>query len=113
MSKDKKDGLVWFDSAETAAFSHVKVRFALPEKPTVRQQLAFQAGQFSQLAEGGYMQNFAGALAVMTGWECAALPDPHALDIDKETSKAITDIVVFVAARTHGHFESLESVPKN
>lgn len=87
------------------------VSFEIPDKPTVRQQLAYKAA----LATGGdwISRGWAGFLAIMQDWQCAKVPDVLALDMDKETDPDIADIVIFVSGKTINHMSELERVPKN
>lgn len=90
------------------------VAFALPEKPTVRQMLAFRSGiilrQSPQDTIASYWEGF---LALVQDWQCERLPDPQVVDLDAETSVKIADIIMWCANTAAGHTAQWEQQDPN
>lgn len=90
------------------------VSFELPDDMTVREQLAFRERVF--LAPGDtdtYSRYWAGVLPLLSNWECEAMPDPEALDLDTETRVKVANIVNWVANTAAGHFTELDEPDPN
>ena len=88
------------------------VKFTLPDKLTVFQQLAWRGR--TAVGEGGvFIRMWNGAVELIQDWECELIPDPKKLDMNAEEDGAITDIVQFVANSTASHITALGLVPKN
>jgi hypothetical protein len=86
--------------------------FTLPDKPTVRQQLAYfsEAG----LARGQelFERYWRGALTVIQEWKCDLLPDAHA-DLDTVTDMRIVEVILWAGTQVKLYMEALDNVPKN
>lgn len=87
--------------------------FSVPDRPTVRQQLAFFS-LFSE-ADGAerFERLFAAARPLIQAWNCPALPDLEKMDLDKLDSPAQTQVLIWVAQKVVVHINGLEDVPKN
>lgn len=90
------------------------VRFTVPERPTVRQQLAYKAAvAFSPRRPDVYERYFAGVATLADEWECEAIPTPETLDMDEEDDPRVADIVFWACNALAAHMDSLEALPKN
>lgn len=87
--------------------------FAVPDSVTVKKQLQFKSAISASEKVDVYEQFWKGAIVVMQDWQCALLPDPAALDLEKETNPRVADIVVWAGNQVAAHMFSLEDVPKN
>lgn len=87
------------------------VRLVVPDRPTVRQQLAYfsEAG----LARGRelFERYWLGARQIILEWECSLFT----LDanLDELSDPAATTVIVWAAMQVKAHMDGLESVPKN
>lgn len=86
--------------------------FDVPDRPTVRQQLAW----FGEVQEAQGKETFAryweGAKTVMENWQCEALPDPQ-VSLDAMDNPSQARIVMWVGGVVMLHMAKLEDVPKN
>ncbi len=93
-------------------FSSDHVRFTVPDRPTVRQQLDY----YSMIAhaEGRVMfeRYWTGALPLIEKWECDALPD-YESDLDKISDPAQTTVIIWAGMRVMEHMNGLKDIPKN
>lgn len=90
------------------------VSFDIPDKITVRQQLAYRSA-------AGYPMNgqlarleslWLGALEVLTGWQCAAIEKPNELNLDVETNPDVAAVITWAGVRALIHMNTLEEIPK-
>ena len=57
-----------------------KVRFPVPDKPTVRQQLEYLGEATTIGGKDLFLALWRSALILIEDWECKLIPDPHKLD---------------------------------
>ena len=88
------------------------VSFQLPDRVTVRQQLAYYSGAGLAVGDELFERYWQGAKAIITDWKCEALPDIHA-DLGSLTDPKATDVILWAGMEVKRHMESLDSVPKN
>lgn len=88
-------------------------RFTLPDRPSVRQQLAFYS-EAGAIVRGPdlYERIWRGALTLMSDWECSALPDPH-VDPETLTDQRAARVIMWAANVTLGHMNRLEELDPN
>lgn len=89
------------------------VTFTVPDRTTVRQQLAYFSGINDAFGEPSLIRHWKGALSLIGDWKCDLVPDPDALDLDEVDDRAITRLIIWVGQEIMGHMVGLESVPKN
>jgi hypothetical protein len=90
------------------------LRFTLPERPTVRQQLNYRAAiALSPLRPDVYDRFWQGAKKLIGDWACEAIPDPEQFDMDTATDPRAADIIFYVCNAVAAHMDSLETVPGN
>ena len=106
---------------------HLEVRFTLPDKVTVRQQLQYKGRAFNTglQSEDVYVRHWVGVQPLIGEWTstqqnkdgsykpCTAVPDPANVDLDKETDPIVADIVFWASNLAANHMAKLETVPKN
>lgn len=88
--------------------------FALPDKITVRQQLAYISAS-SSVDQSQFLEKTwegAKAMIIPQSWRCEIMPDMGA-DLDTLTDPKIADVILWVGMQVREHINSLESVPKN
>lgn len=91
------------------------VKFELPDKLTIAQQLSFRSALFLSRDKDKFRRFWDGAveLIVPESWKCEIIPDFKTLDLDVETDGRMVDIVHFVGTTTAGHLAAIGAVPKN
>lgn len=87
-------------------------RFTLPDRLTVRQQLAYYSSRLTTGPEDVFAAQWRGALALMEGWTCELLSDPAGADLDALTDPRITGLVLWAGTTVSAHVRELEAVPK-
>ncbi len=103
------------------------VKFAVPDRPTVFQQMAYQAAYFTLRLDNMYWRSWVSALGLISDWKCEAIPDPalvfeskvapdESVDgvyLDEVTDPTITGILIYVGNSVMIHITNLEDIPKN
>ena len=88
------------------------VRFTIPDEPTVRQQLAWQAANTSLRGGDNYLERaWRAAGALIDEWECEIVAPGD--DLDEITNPKATQVIIFVVNETLAHMLALDEVPKN
>lgn len=90
----------------------VKLRFTVPERPTVRQQLRYMGAAVSLGGEDLFLAFWRGALTMIEDWECELVTDPRKLDLDTVQDLRITELVTWVGLRVREYVTSLDELPK-
>lgn len=90
-----------------------KVRFTVPDRPTVRQQMRY--ADVAVMQGNNFTAWWRAASVLIEDWECDLIP---ALDkanelMDKETNPKITEILTWVGMKVKEHINALEEIPKN
>lgn len=88
------------------------VSFTLPDKPTVRQQLAYYSE--TGLARGTelFESFWRGALLLIGDWQCEKMPDLNA-DLDAITDPDASAVIIWAGTQVKLHMDRLDEVPKN
>lgn len=89
------------------------ISFEVPERFTVREQLAFRAAVASSAGESSYVRYWMAAQSVIKEWECELVPDMATLDLDAAEDSRVADVVQWTANTVAGHMLTLETPPKN
>lgn len=92
--------------------STLQASFSLPEKPTVRQQLAYTSAAGFSPRISMLERHWEGVKALAGDWQCAALPD-MAVDLDAVTDGRIADVITWAATQAAIYMSSLEEIPPN
>ncbi len=100
------DGLERFDRAEPDA------HFALPARPTVKQQLEYFSRYADTRSDPMYLRLWSSAQVLISEWQCALLPDLKKADLSKITDPAVTTIVMWAGNAVLQYMGDLESLPK-
>jgi len=88
------------------------VSFSVPDKVTVRQQLAYYSEAARAANEDLFMRLWLGARQVLDDWKCEAMPDRFA-DLDSVTDPRAAGAITWAAMQVKSHMDKLEQVPKN
>lgn len=91
------------------------VSFTLPapETVTVRTQMAYLSEASFAYGKMFFERLWIASLTVLTDWKCELIPDPQAVDLDKETNPKITEILFWVGWEVKQYMDALEKIPKN
>lgn len=89
------------------------VTFFVPDKITVRQQLAYVSSEVFARGKDFLERYWLGAVGVMYDWQCSLIPDPETLDLDKTTDPRIAEIITWAGMEVRKFMNSLDEVPKN
>lgn len=89
------------------------VSFDLSDTFTVREQLAFRSKVYEQVGQPSFVRYWAAAQTVMTNWQCEAIPEPGAFDLDGSTDGRAADIITWTANTVAAHMNGLETPGKN
>lgn len=86
-----------------------KCTFTIPDRPTVREQLAYFSG-----ASGSdfLFRLWSGAKAIITKWECDLLPDKET-KLETLFDPSVTQMLIWVGLKVSEHMGALEDIPKN
>lgn len=88
------------------------VRFTLPEKINVRDQLRY----FDALASDDVSdleRYWMAAVSIIQDWECEKLPDIDKADLEKIYDLDVTGIVIWTGTTVLNHMNRTEGTPKN
>lgn len=98
MHYEREDGAVGFD---------------LPDRITVRQQLAFRS-KLNMRDDGGvYGRYWNAAPLLVTEWQCELIPDMAGADLDTAVDPRVTEIIIWTADTIANHIAGMETPPKN
>lgn len=89
-------------------------KFALPDNPTVRQQLTYFSLSATADNEKFLEQSWQGAKAVIlpASWKCKVIPDLD-VDLDTLTDPQATEVILWVGMEVRKFMNELERLPKN
>ena len=88
------------------------VKFTVPDRPTVRQQLAWFGAAAGRDPSDLFVRYWEGAKTLIQSWECAALPD-YKVELDNISDPTQTNVIVWVAIQVRNHISAMEDLPKN
>ena len=84
-------------------------RFVVPDKITVRQQMAyFSAGASAPALE----RLWVAAVPLITEWECELFPN-HETSLDDVDNLQMTQVLIWAGLQVKRHIDSLDDMPKN
>lgn len=93
-------------------FSRDELRFVIPDKITVRQQLTYFSEITNVSAEKDYMVRlWYGARSLIITWECGLFNKD--VDIEAEDNPRITELILWVSLKVRDYMNSLDRIPKN
>lgn len=96
-----------------AEFTLNGTRFTVPDRPTVRQQLAYRAAIASMRFDDVYEAHWQGVVGLVQEWESDVIADPAAFSMDTSDDPAAADLVFWACNVVAGHMNRLETLPKN
>jgi len=87
--------------------------FDLPDKITVRQQLAYFGAAISTQDNADWLLRYwNGARQIILNWQCEIMPNLD-FDPDDVTDPQVTNIIIWAALQVKQHMDALEELPKN
>lgn len=90
----------------------LKTSFTIPDRPTVRQQMAY----FSETARSVDRQHverlWMAAQSLISNWKSEIMPDMKA-DLDATDNPKVTDVIIWASLQVKNHINSLDETPKN
>lgn len=90
----------------------LSARFVVPDKITVRDQLAYLSEVTAYSKEQDRISKlWAGARLLITEWECPGFD--LGMDLDKVDDPNISNVILWAALEVKKHITALESIPKN
>ncbi len=90
------------------------VSFELPDTLTVREQLMFRSRIAERAREPYFTRYWYAAQAIIQEWECEAIPDLMAFDLDTDDGDgALSNLIMWVANTVTGHMAGVDVPPKN
>lgn len=87
-------------------------KFSVPDKVTVRQQLAYYSETAAASGSDIFERYWQGAKALITSWQCEIMPD-HKIDLATVTNPKIAELVVWAGVSVKNYLDTLEELPKN
>lgn len=87
--------------------------FDLPDRITVRQQLAFRSRLAMRNDGGAYGRYWDAAPLLVSNWQCALIPDMAGVDLDTAVDPRLTEIIIWVADTIANHIAEMETPAKN
>lgn len=89
----------------------VKVSFSVPDRPTVRQQMAYFSETTGVVNRAHLERLWFGARSMITEWQCELFEKD--IDLDKVDDPRITEIILWAAVQVKTHLNSVTETPKN
>lgn len=89
-----------------------KCVFEVPDRLTVRQQLEYFSGTAGAAGSQMLARFWAGALQLITEWECEILPDRN-VSLDDITSPSQTEVIIWAGIQVKNFVSALDDMPKN
>ena len=89
----------------------LKIRFVIPDRPTVRQQMAYFSEATGTNSTTHLERLWLGARTLIQEWECDLFK--HDVDLDDVNDPQITDAMLWVAVQVRGYLNKLNELPKN
>lgn len=89
------------------------VAFDVPDRITVRQQVAFRSRLAAPDDGGIYGRYWNAAPLLLTNWQSAVIPDPATFDLDAADDPRAADIVMWVGDTLAVHLRRRETPDPN
>ena len=90
-----------------------KTAFEIPDEPTVRQQLRYDAAwELSDLA-GTFEKLWIGLSAIVIDWQSEIVPECRPSILDELKSPEAAACIRWAGLETFAHMRQIEDVPKN
>ena len=85
--------------------------FKLPERITVRQQLAYYSEAALAFGDEFLVRLWKGARTLIQDWQCEGVPLD--IDIETDTNPKAASVMIWAAMRVKNYMDSLDELPKN
>lgn len=93
-------------------FSNDKVKFTIPDRPTVRQQMRWFGAVSGGDKNETYIRYWEAAKTLVQTWESETIPD-YKIDIDTEANPTQTHNLIWAGLQVLEFMNNLEDIPKN
>jgi hypothetical protein len=87
------------------------VSFRVPDRPTVRQQLAYFSEAGMAVGKAMFERLWLGALTMITDWQCDFFKEPEG-GLEEVSDPRITEAILWASAKVQAHMNSLDDLPK-
>ena len=87
-------------------------KFEIPDKITVRQQLAYYSTAAGLPDKKMFERTWEAAKDLTRTWDCPLFPD-YEKSLDEETDPKIAEILVWAGQQVRQYINSLDVIPKN
>ena len=89
----------------------VKIRFTIPDRPTVRQQMAYYSEATGVTSKAHLERLWIGARTLVIDWECELFK--HDVDLDSVDNPEIMNTMLWAAIQVRDHLNRMGDIPKN
>lgn len=89
----------------------IVVRFTIPDRPTVRQQMAYFSEATGTQREAHLERLWLGARSLIQDWECELFACD--VDLDLVSDPRIMEIMLWAAIQVRDHLNKMDETPKN
>lgn len=86
--------------------------FTIPDRPTVRQQLAWFGAAGGRDPSDVYDRYWEGAKQLIQTWQCDALPD-YKVSLDEISNPSQASVILWAGVAVWRFMNELEDIPKN
>lgn len=88
------------------------VKFSVPDRVTVRQQLAYYSEAAASKGADLFERYWLSARPLITYWQCEIMPDVKT-DLDTVTNPKVAEVVIWAGITVKNYLDTLEELPKN
>ena len=88
-------------------------RFTVPDRPTVRQQLAYRAAIATASTHDTYERHWEGVKLLVQEWESDVIERPSRFSMDASDDPRAADVIFWACNAVAGHMNRLEILEKN
>ena len=89
----------------------VKVSFVIPDRPTVRQQMAYYSEATSVTGRAHLERLWLGARSLIMEWNCDLFK--HDVDLDSVSDPEIMNTMIWASIQVRDHLNRMGELPKN
>ena len=88
------------------------VKFSIPDRPTVRQQMAYYSA-ITNAKEGlSYFERlWHGTRVLIADWQCADFDKD--VDLESVDNPSILDVMIWASTQVRDHLNKIADIPKN
>jgi hypothetical protein len=87
------------------------IKFSIPDRPTVRQQLAYISATTGIDSERHLERLWNGAKTLIESWECELFKTD--VNLDNVSNPKIAELILWASIQVRSYINGLEEIPKN